>query len=232
MAAPAYRSSTIPAGATATTHTATEPTGAADGDILVATAYWESITATCTPPAGWSNVFNGTTVGAQVLNDFTAQTFWIRRSGTPALTFTMTASTYGQVSCVAYSGAVASGNPWSFSAVASNTGSTNTFPSVSGTTLTADEICYWAGTNFNGTLTPLTQPSGFTSRIATNAQDIFVADLTQAVAGSVTASGATWTTTPGDCASFLAGLQSVAVSSDRIRDTFRPSMAVHRASRW
>lgn len=219
---PAFRSlSTVVA--TTNSLTGTDPTGAAADDILIGLLYRETATGNAvTPPSGWSNSFNGTTVdlystvGGQ---DFNIKPYWIRRgSSAPALTWGSATSVFSEILVAAYSGAVSSGDPWSFlaSAIRDNTSAT-TFPDTSGTTLDANELLIWSGVNWVGGTTS-TQPTGFTERLDLTGNDFTLADLVQASAGATgTVGSASWSGTAGAAVSLLFGLRPPAASSTVLR---------------
>lgn len=214
MASPAFRSYTQAYTTAVTSVTPTEPAGATTDDIIVAFIYVENTNpATITPPTGWSDTFNGTTLKQDMVLSgqvWSLQAFWIRRGGSaPSYSsFSWSGSSNVQHLTAAYSGAVASGDPWSFMAGAKrDDSSTNTYPDVSGTTLTADEVLIWAGCNYVGIGT-LTQPTGYTARHSTNGSDLALADKAQATATSVTSTGAS-SNSAGNHASILLGLRSL-----------------------
>jgi hypothetical protein len=97
----AYRSTAISGAASGGNLTATEPTGAAAGDILLAVFCQDSVTANICLPAGWHEIDKSATVSS-----FTYVVGWIRRGNSaPDLTFTTnTAATYREVVIVALSG--------------------------------------------------------------------------------------------------------------------------------
>jgi hypothetical protein len=218
MASPAFRSASVDTGV-GSTRIPAEPTGTLQDDILVAVAYIESASATFVAPAGWSSTFDGGSVDSGVMttpDTWEAHAYWIRRGASaPSYTFEFTASAYGEVRVVAYSGAYASGDPFSFASLATrNTAVLNSpFPDVSGTTDTADELLLWFGANFvGGNATWPTSPA-FTGR-STTGNDIHFGDFAQAVAGATgTVTGANPTTGTSNAASFLFGLRSLAAPS-------------------
>ena len=213
MASPQYRSHDEGAYGVGTSNTPTEPAGAASGDILLAIVYLEG-TVTVTPPSGWSDTFNGVVPFENSTSEgpFEAHHYWIRRGGSaPAYNFSWSASAGYQIIVVAYSGAVATGDPWSFAAEAERDNTLAvTFPDVSGTTLTNDELLTWVGINYVGGVGGVV-PTGFTSRSNIDSHDIRVATKPQAATGATgTVTGGSWTTPGGAAQSFLFGLQSVA----------------------
>lgn len=193
----AFRNSTTATKTTAANVTGTEPTGSADNDILIAFLFIESDTA-ITAPSGWSNTFNGTTMLMECNNASGAcrmYAYWIRRSGVPALVWSH-ASAFRELVIVGYSGAITTGDPWSFGTSAVRDDLTaNTYPAVSGTTAVANEMLIWGGGNFQGG-TAGTPPTGFTERVDSNgnASDIEVAEKAQAAAGATgSITGASYT---------------------------------------
>ena len=231
MASPAFRSYTQAYTTAVTSVTPTEPAGATTDDIIVAFIYVENTNpTTITPPTGWSDTFNGTTLKQDMVLSgqvWSLQAFWIRRGGSaPSYSsFSWSGASNVQHLTAAYSGAVASGDPWSFMAGAKrDDSSTNTYPDVSGTTLTADETLIWAGCNYVGIGT-LTAPTGYTARHSTNGSDLALADKAQATATSVTSTGAS-SNSAGNHASILLGLQSVAAASDPAPSTVAVSATI------
>lgn len=208
---PTFRSFATPSAGVASSVVFTEPSGAAQDDILIALIYFES-TGTVTPPAGWSGTFAGTSMSQalSVAATWVASAFWIRRgSSAPGLTFTFTSS-YSQGMISAYSGCKTSGDPFSFAAeVKRDNASASTFPDISGTTLDADEMLVWIGMNYVGGTG--TVPTGFTRRSSNSgSDDIFWADKEQASAGSTgTITGASWGggAPNGNASSMLMGLR-------------------------
>lgn len=219
MAAPAFRAISTAGGSTAANITGTEPTGGAQDDIYVAHLYIESDTAV-TAPAGWSNTFNGTTMMAEcntATRAFRSYAYWIRRGASaPALQWTFSSSFRG-LSIAAYSGALASGDPWSFGTTAVRDDTTAaTFPAVSGTTSDADEKLVWMGGDFIGG-SASTQPTGFTERLDAGAApggDLVAADKDQAAAGATgSITGASYTGANGTTSSLMGGLRPAAVAT-------------------
>jgi hypothetical protein len=217
MAAPAFRSYTQAYTSGVTSTTPTEPAGAAANDILVAFIYVENANpATITPPSGWSAVFNGVTLKQDLVLSgavWTLQAFWIRRGGSAPsyASFSWSPSSNVQNLVAAYPCPITTGDPWSFmTGVLRDNASVGTYPSVSGTTLTADELLIWVGCNIVGIGT-LTQPTGYTPRHSANGSDLALADKTQATAASVTASGADWSGGNGNAAVILLGLRSISL---------------------
>jgi hypothetical protein len=209
----AFRSKTISAFATAANITATEPAGAATDDILIAFLYIESDTAV-TAPASWSNSFNGTTMLSEcntASDAFRMYAYWIRRGGSaPALQWTF-ASSSRMIYVAAYSGALASGDPFSFGDhQVRDTTAASTYPNCSGTTSDANEMLVWGGGTFANP-TSSTQPTGFTERQDTGTSGLCSADLIQAAAGAASSTGASYTGGANDTAAAqLVGLRPAA----------------------
>jgi hypothetical protein len=209
----AFRSKTISAFATAANITATEPAGAATDDILIAFLYIESDTAV-TAPASWSNSFNGTTMLSEcntASDAFRMYAYWIRRGGSaPALQWTF-ASSSRMIYVAAYSGALASGDPFSFGDhQVRDTTAASTYPNCSGTTSDANEMLVWGGGTFANP-TSSTQPTGFTERQDTGTSGLCSADLIQAAAGRGESTGASYTGGANDTAAAqLVGLRPAA----------------------
>lgn len=230
MAAPAFRAISTAGGSAAANITGTEPTGAAENDILVAHLYIESDTAV-TAPSGWSNSFNGATMLAECNTAgraFRSYAYWIRRGASaPALTWTFLSSFRG-LSIAAYSGALASGDPWSFGTTAVRDDETAaTFPAVSGTTTDADEKLVWMGGDFIGG-TASVPPTDFNERLDAGAApggDLVAADKDQAAAGATgSITGASYTGSNGTTTALMGGLRPVAAAGDPIRLRFPPQL--------
>lgn len=192
----AFRNKTISTFASAANITATEPASAAADDILIAWLYIESDTAV-TPPAGWTNTFATIAMLSEcntASDAFRLYAYWIRRGGSaPALGWTF-ASSFRGIYVAAYSGALASGDPFSFADhQVRDTTAARTIPNCSGTTVDANEMLVWgAGTFANPTGT--TVPTGYTSRQAMSSTiSLASADLIQAGAGAASSTGAAFT---------------------------------------
>lgn len=213
----AYRSDTVSAFATAANITATEPSGAAQNDILIAFLYIESDTAV-TAPSGWSNSFNGTTMLAEcntASHDFRMYAYWIRRGASaPSYAWTHSSAFRGIV-IVAYSGCVTTEQPFSFGVpVVRDDTTAATWPSTSGTTLTANELLVWAGLGF-GMAGAGTPPTGYTEDVDASG-GVELASKSQAVAGGTgTVSGASYGASNDTVALCFCGLKSVAVAAGR-----------------
>lgn len=214
---PTFRALSQAGGTTAANITGTEPAGGAANDVYCAGVYIESDTA-ITPPAGWSNTFNGTTMLAECNNAggaFRLYGYWIRRGGSaPALTWTFSSS-FRALVIMAYSGALASGDPWSFGAPAvRDTAAASTYPAASGTTLDANEMLVWHAASFAGG-TSSTPPTSFTERLDQGSgpgQDMCAAEHAQVAAGATgSITGASYSGTVNNTAAvLLAGLRPLA----------------------
>lgn len=230
----AFRNKTISTFATAANITATEPASATLGDILIAFLYIESDTAV-TAPASWSNSFNGTTMLSECNasgSQFRQYAYWIRRGGSaPALQWTFSSSFRG-IYVAAYSGALASGDPFSFGdpQVRDNK-TTRGFPDCSGTTTDTGEMLVWgAGTFANPTSS--TQPTGFTERQDINGLELAAADSLQGAPGAVTSTGASYGGGSTETASAqLVGLRPVSTGGVSPRPEVI-GQAVNRASTY
>lgn len=221
-AAVAFRSIGVKVKGTAANAIGIEPSGDVDNDILVACLFLENETPPAlTGPSGWSNTFNGTTMLATLSTAgkrFKLTAWWIRRSGTPALTWTFTSS-FSDLTISAYSGAATSGDPWSFGASAvRDDNASATFPALSGTTLDAGEMLSWCGGNWDGG-TAGAPPTSFNERAdcSGNTSDMEVADLIQAAAGGTgSITGASWTGSVSTAGSLLGGLRPVAAAGGTV----------------
>lgn len=187
--------------------TGTEPTGTTVDDIMIACLYHES-SATVTPPAGWTNVFNGVTMFTSTSDEW-VNIYWIRRGASaPSFTWTFALGGAAQITILSYSGALNTGDPFSFGVQAVRNDSTaTTFPAVTGTTAVANEMLVWFSNNFNGVST-YTVPTGFTLRATQVPDDTGAAEKAQAVAGSTgSVTGGSWTATAGTAISSMVGLR-------------------------
>lgn len=218
-AAVAFRSIGVMVKGTAANATGVEPSGGLDNDIYVACLFLENETPPAvTAPSGWANTFNGTTMVATLTatagKRFKLYGYWIRRSGTPALGWTFTSS-FRELTISAYSGALTSGDPWSFGATAVRDDNASTaYPALSGTTLDANEMLSWCGGTWDGG-TAGVPPTSFNERADTsgNTSDMEVADLVQAAAGGTgSITGASWTGSVSTAGSLLGGLRPAAAA--------------------
>lgn len=192
----AFRQKSISTFATAANITAVEPAGAAQDDILITWLYIESDTAV-TPPAGWTNTFASVAMLSEcnaASSPFRLYAYWIRRGGSaPALGWTF-ASSFRGIYVAAYSGALASGDPFSFADhQVRDTTAARTIPNCSGTTVDANEMLVWgAGTFANPTGT--TVPTGYTSRQAMSSTiSLASADVIQVAAGAAASTNGAYT---------------------------------------
>lgn len=213
---PAYRSSGVVTSGTGVNVTPAEAAGCALNDIMIAFLHIESDTAV-TPPSGWSNVFNGTTMMAEcntAAHDYRQMGFWIRRGASaPDLTWVFS-SAFRAIVVSCYSGATQVGDPFSFGTFAvRDTTAAKTFPNVSGTTSSNNELLIWDGDSFQAP-TAAVPPTSFTERL--DFTTFFeLADLIQASAGTTgTVTGASWAAGANDTASsMMVGLMPPAASS-------------------
>lgn len=205
---------------TAANLTLTEPASSADNDIEIAVLYVEGVAGPAvTAPSGWSNSFNGTSMQANITvgsDDFRLYFYWIRRSGAPALVWTFT-STFRAAFIVGYSGALASGDPWSFGSTAVRDDTTaNSCPSTSGTTSDANEMLWWSCGNFiGGTSSTVPSSPAFTERFdAATAADLGGGEFAQAAAGATgTVSGGAYAGgAAGPTAVLMGGLRPFAAA--------------------
>jgi hypothetical protein len=130
-----FRSQAAPAAVASGNLTFTEPSGAAEGDLLVVVIAYRS-TATFTAPSGWeilqqqSSGNTSTTTATSIGSGLIAWT--IRGSSAPSLTFTRTAGDVAQGRIAAYKG-VHRGNPV-ISSTSATLGANSTTVSVGGLT--------------------------------------------------------------------------------------------------
>lgn len=151
----AFRSASNSGRAAGGNLTATEPAGAAEGDILVAIWEQDNSAVTLGLPAGWTEVQRG--------NDGSAFAwvvgYIVRGASAPSLTFTASGSQYRECIIVCISGG-------EFDAVQVATGSASSGnanpPSATASTasdLAVAMVYFWAGYNSPGP----TAPSGYTA---------------------------------------------------------------------
>jgi len=162
MASPVWQSSTGITAASAASCVYTLPASIAANDIIVLQLYKEN-TAAVTPPAGFTQlVVVATTVGVhqQVI-------LWKRMAGgeSGTVTASWTGSTFRSGTAHRISGCVTSGDPWStnFTTNFNNTNA-NATPAVSLATSPTNSLLLWGATDFAGSSTTWTQPTGFTAR--------------------------------------------------------------------
>ena len=161
MASPALRSTSqnYNYSTTTTSFTATEPAGAASGDILIATVILAVGSSGFTPPSGWTLIDTRSVDG-----DFVRWAYWVRRGASaPALGFSWTGANNWEWGITCWSGCVASGNP--IESFANNTvASTGTQPDAAAvTTATADTTVVVIGTSWRGFLAPSGAITGYTT---------------------------------------------------------------------
>lgn len=168
LAQPVFRSDSNGGDAPSAGVSAIEPAGCASGDAMIGVLYIESDTPV-TAPASWSNSFNGTTMLAEAntaSNQFRAYAYWIRRGGSaPDLTWGFS-SAYNRIYVACYSGALATGDPFSFGTpFVKDTAVNRDFPDSNGTTTTANELIIAIENGFtlgSGTTSPVPTTAGIT----------------------------------------------------------------------
>lgn len=171
----AFRTSAIATGSgTGTSVTMTAPTGAADGDILIAELYFENTTDTLTHATSWTTVRSDNRA-----TSFRVNIDWLRRSGTPNLQWSWTTSVFFQYIIAAYSGCLAAGDPTDGNNGGNNS-STVPFRVTTFTTAANGDVLVVVNNMFSGCIP--TTPTGFSSR--QNAATGSFADLQQATAGA------------------------------------------------
>jgi hypothetical protein len=165
--------------------TATEPTGAAQNDILLMFALISG-SPTITPPTGWSTAISylaGST-------DLSIRVFWIRRgSSAPNYTVSINSATnYYEVSVSAWSGVVTSGTPFDAATNATPTSRNPSDPNCpSVTTTVANTVVIAMGIGWNGWNTTESAPTGYTlveGGINGDHNDSAVAYIAKASAGT------------------------------------------------
>lgn len=152
--------STSYAAGTATDATPSEPTGAAENDILVAIMGCASA-GTIGIPSGWTSIEAGTDAFDGFFDYSIA---WIRRGASaPSLTWTTGSSVYREVQVVCISGAITSGSPIEANTGAQGSATQPDGPSV--TTLTANAMVltgFYYGQNGGSSAGGWTVPASYT----------------------------------------------------------------------
>jgi hypothetical protein len=155
MPSPAYQAVSHSSG-TATSFTATEPTGTTSGDGLLLLVFLDTAPSGWTPPSGWveKGATGGTTVtgGGQT---FQAYIYAIERGGSaPALGGSWTGSHYFEWTVIRVSGQLTGGSAAFVESVTSTTpGAGTTCDSPSATPLTANTLALslaWSWAGFSG----------------------------------------------------------------------------------
>lgn len=161
--APAFRSQTTTTYASRSNTSLTPPAGIADGDIIELCLFFGGYSLpTLTPPAGFTP-FSGSPTENMDPGNFVGRyyKYWKRASGESGnYTFTHdSANTQGK--CTAYSGAIASGNPYDGQSANANFGQISTGTGF--TTTVPDTLLVWDSHDWEAT-GALTAPSGMTER--------------------------------------------------------------------
>jgi hypothetical protein len=179
-AALAFRSKTYSTN-NSTSITGTEPTGAAQNDIIIAAIIMEKNAFAQATPAGWTQLFLGQGASVDV------GLYWIRRgSSAPTYTFTWTTSVWAEISLSAWSGAVQTGSPfedYQNSGFGLSDPPNPNSPSVTTTSANAFVItvgAQWSGWSTGGG----TVPGGYTNVHNTASTDVGVAYKTVASPGA------------------------------------------------
>jgi hypothetical protein len=203
-AGPTFRAqaNTPPSGAT-TSITVNKPTGTTNDDILVF-CLTSSDPGTVTPPSGW--VEKVTAIG----NSIFLRLHWKRASGEGASwTWNWVNSVPAGAVVAAFQGALASGDPFSFSDGDTAAGPTNTFAAVSGTTTTSDELLVHCATAVQAQ-TASAPSSGFTERLDGATAQVMLAEKAQAAAGATGSVTGSYTGTASATGGVLVGLKAAA----------------------
>jgi hypothetical protein len=222
MAAPAFQTKTDLAGNFyATSTTIAVPTGVAANDVLVFVAYHE----TATGPAitGFTNKTTYTASSHYIT------VLWKRATGADSGTYTITlpgTSSWVTAACLRVSGCITSGDPWDFTPVTATASSGTASAAVTGTTVTADTLLVYAGTNLSGGA--WTAPSGMTERSDTS-DNLTTDTLAQAVAGSTGSKSATCANN-GPNASWLSALKSTSTGTSAPAESASVTVAANAAT--
>jgi hypothetical protein len=187
VSAPAFRAVGSPEQSTGTSHNYPVPAGVAANDIIAIPIFIDGSTVTITTmPSGFAHAENSPiTVNPGGGGNHSLNVVWKRAStgDTGTYNFVISGAVFAEGNALAYSGCVATGNPWdSPTAAASGGGVTSTTtPDVSLTTPGPDRMLVFAGSNWGGGVwNP--PPTGMNERID-NSNSLTAADLVQAAAG-------------------------------------------------
>lgn len=178
MASPTFVNKTF-VKSTEETVTPSEPSGAAENDILIAWLIHDQGTS-ATAPSGWTvlNYFDSTS--------FNGQLAWIRRgSSAPSLTWSFQFSNF-EISLTAWRGCLASGSPINASAYATPTTRNPNNPDCPAVTTTVADTTVIAFGAAWGESNPFTAPSGYTGRELNAVDNGKICVASKAVASATT----------------------------------------------
>lgn len=185
MAAPAYGTSGTLLTGTASTASFAVPASVASLDIIVVVFFLDGSNTVTAYPSGFAEAENSPVTLPAGGGQHSLHVVWKRATGADSGTydFTFASSTYREGAAHRYTGAVTSGTPFdSPTGSASDTANATTTPPVSTTTLGADRLLLFAGTDWaGGSWTP---PTGYAERMDSGVGLVTLDDLAQATAGS------------------------------------------------
>jgi hypothetical protein len=175
----AFRAASTAGNANGNNLTVTKPTGTADGDLLVVSAYLENATNT------WSSVGAGFNALTRATNTagFSMQRFWKIAASEPA-SWTWSPNTAGwrTVVVAAYSGATATGgNQVDVEGTAASANAATTLTITGVTTTAADDLGVVACANFQGSVSGET---GFATNERVDFGGVMLSDAQKATAGA------------------------------------------------
>lgn len=186
MAAPAFGSAgTYLAGVSggSTSAAFAVPSGVAANDIILVFLYKENTNPVTKPDATWNEIATAPSTTAPQQH----HAFWRRATAADTGTygnFTWTGSAWREGVAIRITGAITSGSPIDVSNPNATNSNVTATPVVTVTTTGIDRLMVWSATNFNsGTWTAPTQGGGYTLR-STNGNDLIVATVAQAAAGT------------------------------------------------
>lgn len=179
----AFRAANTAIVGTGTNPTATEPSGTASGDLLIATYAVDSPGGTPGIPTGWTSLWSGASFGTH----FRYNICYIVRGGSaPSLTFTLTGSQYRELSILGLSG-VDGTTPIDSSSTVVSVGSTIILPDPPATTAVDSAamavvlMVFWGGAPASG---GWTAPTNYTIRATTGSAGYGSATRQLAASGS------------------------------------------------
>ncbi|MEZ0392712.1 MAG: hypothetical protein ACAH59_10875 [Pseudobdellovibrionaceae bacterium] len=179
-----------------TSTTLTEPTSAAQNDIIFVWAVLGYQTVTASTPTGWTLLYTIQT------NQTKTYLYWIRRGASaPTYTFTYSSVDYAEFSVTAWSGVITSGSPIDVSASNASVQKAPAHPDCpSVTTTVANTVVIAFGMGWSGWSTIAGTPSGYTARevgVNGNNNDLAVFSKAVAVAGAENPAAITGALNPG-----------------------------------
>lgn len=187
MAAPAFRSISAQVQGNGATLVLDKPTGLADGDVLVMTAFVDGANTVTAAPSGFAQTGGSpVNVATGIGGAHSSVAYWKRVSsaaGEPAnYTWTLASNAYRNGVLAAYSSCVASGDPWDATTSAHTDSNSAAAPDVAVTTLGPDRLLVYSATNWGGG--SWTPPTSFAERVDGGDGVHTTDDLAKATAGA------------------------------------------------